>query len=126
MKFALLLLLLIPGVALAQATHGFTFTWTDPTERVDGQALDPNTELMSYRMRCEGHENVERITDRSATDDIGNGERRYEWVGAVQRGGWYDCWLTAIDTDELESESSNVVAVRKQAQPNPPGLRRAR
>ena len=91
MKLILLLLLLIPGVALAQATHGFTFTWDDPTERTDGQALDPDAEIQSYRMNCEGAESVERIVDRAATISLGGTEREYQWIDAVQRGGWYDC-----------------------------------
>lgn len=123
MKLILLLLLLIPGFALAQVTHGFTFTWDDPVERTDGQALDPDTEIQSYRLNCEGSESVERIVDRAATVSTGGTERQYEWVNAVQRGGWYDCRMTAVDTDDLESDWSNVASVRKLAQPNPPGLR---
>lgn len=123
MKLILLLLLLAPGLAFGQAVHGFTFTWNDPTARTDGQALDPDTEIQSYRMNCEGSESVERIVDRAATVSLGGTERQYEWVNAVQRGGWYDCRMTAVDTDDLESDWSNVASVRKLAQPMPPGLR---
>jgi len=124
-KLALLLLLLLPGFALAQATHGFIFTWQDPVTRTDGVALDPETELQSYRMRCEGAESVERRVDRDETTALDTGDRRYEWVGAVQAGGWYDCTMTAIDTGNLESPKSNVASVRKVARPDPPGLRRS-
>ena len=123
MKLILLLLLLVPGVALAQATHGFTFTWDDPVTRIDGQTLDPDTEIQSYRLNCEGSESVERVVDRAATTDVGGVTREYQWIDAVQRGGWYDCRMTAVDTDDLESDWSNVASVRKLAQPNPPGLR---
>lgn len=123
MKLLLLLLLLIPGFALAQTTHGFTFAWDDPVTRTDGVALDPATELQSYRLNCEGAESVERIVDRAATVALTGTTREYEWVGAVQSGGWYDCRMTAVDTDELESDWSNVASVRKFARPTPPGLR---
>lgn len=126
MKALLLVLMLVPGVVVAQAMHGFTFTIGDPVERVDGQEFDPETELQSYRLRCEGAENVERTVDRDETEDVGEGKRRYEWLGAVQRGGWYQCMATAIDTDGLESDWSEAEPVRKQAQPMPPGLDRIR
>jgi hypothetical protein len=126
MKHLLLLLLLTPGLALAQATHGFVFTWNDPVARVDGAALNPDTEIQSYRLRCEGNESVERIVERAATDDLGNSVRQYEWTGAVSGGGWYNCKMTAIDTDTLESDWSNVSETRKVSRPNPPGLRTTR
>jgi hypothetical protein len=125
-RYLILLLMLLPAAALAQATHGFTFGWVDPVQRVDGQPLNPATELQAYRLRCDGAESVERFVDRAATDDAGNGERQYEWVAAVQQGGWYDCRMTAVDTDNLESDWSETVSLRKLAQPNPPGLRRGR
>ena len=114
--------LLFPGLALSQATHGFVFNWDDPVEREDGTALDPDEELLGYRMRCEGAESVERMIERNLTEMV-DGQRRFEWVGAVQRGGWYDCQMTAIDVNELESDWSNVAQVRKLARPMPPGLR---
>lgn len=116
MRHALLLLLLLPGLALA---HTFTFTWTDPTQRTDGSALDPATELKSYRMQCSGPENAERIVDRAATSAVGT-ERRYEWADAVQIGGMYECRMTAIDTGDRESDWSNIASVVKVERPAPP------
>lgn len=126
MKLILLLLLLAPGLAFGQATHGFTLTWTDPVERADGVALDPATELQSYRMRCEGNENVERIVERGLTDDLGDNQRQFEWNGAVSTGGWYTCMIAVTDTDALESDWSNAVEVRRVARPNPPNMRHLR
>jgi len=127
MRLLLLILLAVfASVAHAQAMHGFTFTWVEPTARVDGQVIDPATEIASYRMRCEGAEIVNREITRGASSPAGEGERTFQWEGAVQRGGWYDCRMIAVDTDGLASEWSEVAQVRKLAQPNPPGLRSAR
>ena len=119
MRYALfLLLLLIPGLALAQ--HTFTFTWTDPTQRTDGSAFDPGTELKSYRLRCEGAENAERIADRSATSQVSGNTRRYVWSDAVGTSGMYDCKMTALDTGDRESPWSNIASVPKFAAPSAP------
>ena len=116
MRRALLLIFLLPGLALA---HTFTFTWTDPTSRTDGSALNPATELKSYRMQCSGPENAERIVDRAATSAVGT-ERRYEWADAVQIRGVYDCRMSAIDTGDRESDWSNTASVPKFAAPSAP------
>ena len=108
-----------------QATHGFQFTWTDPAERTDGQPIVPDEELASYRLSCSGHEQVERIVEREATEAVEE-ERTYFWSDAVQRGGWYECSMSVFDTDGLESEMSEMVSVRKQAKPNPPSNMRGR
>lgn len=120
----MLVFLFSSSVAYGQMMHGFTFTWGDPPERVDGTPIVPDLEIQSYRIRCEGAEIVERTVERSQATPTGEeNQMTYEWVGAVQRGGWYDCAMTATDTDTLESDWSNVVRVRKLAQPMPPDLR---
>jgi len=118
--FAFFLVALHTPSASAQATHGFTFEWEDPVTRQDGVALDPDTELKSYRIRCEGAENVERVVDRTATQLVSGVVRTYEWVDAVQTGGWYDCQMTAVDVNDLESDWSEIASVRKLARPMPP------
>lgn len=117
MRRALFLLLLLPGLALAQ--FGFTFTWIDPVARTDGTAFNADNDLKSYRMQCNGPENAERIVDRAATSAVGT-ERRYEWTNAVQIGGMYDCRMTATDTGDRESPWSNTASVPKFAAPSAP------
>jgi hypothetical protein len=119
----LLLLGLTVTVAQGQASHGFQFTWTDPVTRTDGTAVTVD-ELATYRLKCEGVENVERIITRDQAEVV-NGEMTYWWDGAVQQGGWYDCSMTVTDVNALESDSSEIVRVRKLARPNPPSLRGA-
>jgi hypothetical protein len=113
----LLLLLFLPAVVLA---HSFTFTWVDPTQRTDGTAFNPSTELQSYRMRCEGAENVERIVDRASTSQVTGNTRRYVWSDAVSVSGMYDCKMTALDTGDRESDWSNIASVPKFAAPSAP------
>ena len=117
MRYALFLLLLIPGLAFAQ--FSFTFSWVDPVERTDGTALDPATDLSGYRLQCSGPENAERMVDRAATTADGN-QRVYEWTDAVQAGGMYDCRMSAIDTGDRESDWSNTASVPKFAAPSAP------
>ena len=117
MKALALLVLMLPGLAFAQ--FSFTFSWVDPTERTDGTALDPATDLKSYRLQCSGPENAERVIDRAATSAVGT-ERRDEWADAVQVSGMYDCRMTAIDTGDRESDWSNTASVPKFAAPSAP------
>jgi len=127
MKLLLLLLLLVPGLASAQALHGFTFTWEDPVEREDGMELDPDEELELYRMRCvreNGGAEAETDVLRADTEAVEGVTRTYFWQDAVQRGGWYECQMLVADTEGLESDWSNVASVRKMARPMPPGQMR--
>ena len=116
MKALALLVLMLPGLALA---HTFTFTWTDPAQRADGSAFNADTDLSGYRLQCSGPENAERVIDRAATSAVGP-ERRYEWADAVQISGVYDCRMTAIDTGARESDWSNTASVAKFAAPSAP------
>ena len=113
MKRALLLLLLLPGLALA---HTFTFTWTDPTSRTDGSALNPATELKSYRMQCSGPENAERIVDRAATSAAHAGSRAL-WAsdGAMQFDGVSDVVNTGFPVGSIAGRSFNIEAIVQYA-----------
>ena len=103
--------------------HDFTFTWNDPTARTDGSSLNPNTEIKSYRLRCQGPQNVTRFVDRGVTTALGGIQRRYQWRDAAQADGLYSCQMTAIDTRDLESAWSHTAEVLKaDAPPAPTGL----
>jgi len=129
MRLFLMLLLLLPGLAAGQAMHGFDFTWGDPVERTDGEALDPDEEVASYRLHCvrtDGAEEASIEVLRGDTEAVEGNTRGYFWEDAVERGGWYDCRILATDTEGLSSDWSNVASVRKRAQPMPPGQLRER
>ena len=113
MRALALLLLLLPGLALA---HTFTFTWTDPTQRTDGSALDPATELKSYRMQCFGPENAERIVDRAATSAAPAGLRAL-WAsdGAMQFDGVTDQVNTGFSLGSLSGRSFTIEATVQYA-----------
>lgn len=118
----------ITGTVNAQATHGFLFSWNDPVERTDSTPLSVE-EIFGYRLRCESEQEqaeIEIVVADTALNGNAPLERSYWWDSAVQRGGWYDCKMTAIDVEDLESDWSNVVAVRRMAQPRPPNFLRGR
>lgn len=102
------------------SAHDFKFSWLDPTARTDGTALNPETEIKSYRMRCEGPENAERIVDRAITTPLSGQRREYLWTDAVQTSGMYDCKMSAVDTRDLESAWSNSASVPKFTPPDAP------
>jgi len=101
MRFALIPVLLFPLQAFA---FDFAFQWTDPVSRTDGAALDPVTELKSYRMQCSGPENAERIVDRAATTAVAI-ESRDLWFSdsAMQ----FDDTTGLVDTGFALSSLSN-------------------
>lgn len=113
------MLALSVGGTVAYA-HDFKFSWVEPTARTDGTPLNPDTELKSYKMRCEGPENAERIVDRDATVPLDDQGRQYLWTDAVQASGMYDCKMSAVDTGDLESAWSNSASVPKFTAPEAP------
>jgi hypothetical protein len=122
----IIVLAVMTGRAEAQATHGFDLAWTDPTERTDGMAFDPATEIGVYRAECVRGDDWAAaafvLITRDETGGDGN-ERTFYWQDAVQQGGWYNCRINVADTGGLVSDWSATVTVRKLARPNPPNLR---
>lgn len=109
------------AVSEAAISHDFKFSWIDPVNRTDGTPLNPDTEIKSYQLNCEGPESVTRYVDRSATiRSVENVGREYLWNDAVSESGVYDCKMTAIDTGDLESEWSSAATVAKFHPPDPP------
>jgi len=99
MKRLILLLLLIPTLAFAE-----TLSWEPPTTYADGTPLNPLTDLSEYRLYCE---DVVTVVPASSTDNQ-YVIKKYE---ALPGYGTWDCYLTAVGTDNLESEPSNTVAI---------------
>ena len=118
-------LMLVASPVFSQASHGFDFAWTDPTERTDGMAFDPATEIGVYRAECvRGDDWAEAafvLITREETGGDGN-QRTFYWQDAVQQGGWYNCRMNVADTGGLVSDWSVTITVRKLARPNSPGL----
>jgi hypothetical protein len=116
-KYALIFLLFVVSPVMA---HDFIFTWQDPTQRTDGTALNPETEISGYRMRCQGPQDVIRFIDREVTAPVEGNKRQYRWVDAVQTDGVYSCQMTAMDTKDLESAWSEVAEAPKFTRPPAP------
>ncbi len=85
---------LISGAVMAQSVD---FTWTMPTERVDGTALDIS-ELVETRIYCDQDPVPKKVTPSPATS------------ATVMLGfGSHDCTATVVDIYSLESAQSNQV-----------------
>ena len=90
---------------MSLAVSATTLSWEPPTTRVDGQPLDPATELDEYRLYCDG---LDAVAIPSATS---NGEYEITKDQLFPGYGEYDCGLTAVDTEGLESAMSNMVVI---------------
>ena len=100
---------------MSLAVSATTLSWEPPTTRVDGQTLDPATELAEYRLYCEG---LDAVAIPSATS---NGEYEITKDQLFPGYGKYDCGLTAVDTEGLESTMSNMVVIPwEKTKPNVP------
>lgn len=99
---------IIVGTAYAENKD---FTWTNPTTRIDGSALDI-ADIASTRIYCDG--------DTSPTlETLDNGEAINGDFGI----GDHSCFATTVDTDGQESDPSNTVNFTiTPARPNPPVL----
>lgn len=102
-----LVLLLVAGPVTA-----LEIQWDPPTERVDGSALDPATEIAAYNFMCGvdaggPFDQVDYRIPGTETDGV------YEVAGdtVFPEYGDYQCVLTAEDQYGQESMHSEVVAV---------------
>ena len=109
MRILIALLLLAPLAVVADGNSTPTnLSWEPPTEREDGSALDPATEIESYTLVCEGAANLEHsIPGLSAT-----GEYDAPYADVFPDHGEYTCRLNAVDTDgrvsDLSAESVTI------------------
>jgi len=97
------------------AATATTLSWEPPTTRIGGQPLDPAEELAEYRLYCDG---LDVVAIPAATS---NGEYEVPKTDIFPGYGAYDCALTAVDTDGLESAMSNMVVIPwEKTAPNAP------
>ena len=88
-----------------------TLTWTPPTERADGTPLDPMTEIAEYRLVCD-----QVVTSIEPT--VAQGEQYELTKHEVLPGyGAHECFMTAVDTDGLESLASETVVIEWEKAP---------
>ena len=117
----LCVLALISAPAWSQATHSFDFEWTDPVEREDNAAFDPETEIAWYVLQCSRDEAftapAETYVAQDQTTVLAPGKRAFAWVDAVSQGGWYYCRINVADIHELVSDWSRSIYIRKLARP---------
>jgi len=113
-SWALFFFGLVVGLMGSTLVKAETLSWEPPTSRVDGQPLDPATELSEYRFYC-----AEVTTSIPATST--NGEYEIDKAQSLPGYGTFDCYLTAVDTEDRESQPSNTVAlIWEPTAPNAP------
>jgi len=86
------------------------FSWTNPTERMDGSVYDVATEQAEVRIYCDGSL---AFTSPGAANTF-TGDLNF---------GSHTCYATSVDIFGQESDASNSVTfVVTPARPNPPIL----
>lgn len=110
-----------------------TITFIQPTQRENGEALDPVTEIQQYNLYC-----LQVPSGQNPNDPIG-GETEFkastpyvipgltsdnvhvtETENILDGRGRHQCALTALDIDGLESMLSNIVSVTWLSPPGAP------
>lgn len=94
---------LLGSVAYAEGTT-ISLSWTPPTERVNGEVLDPVTEIASYELRCSLVGETAFIAQLSipGLSDVGSFESPLAAV--FPQYGLYDCEMAAVDTFGIYSD----------------------
>lgn len=104
------LLLLISFLASTVAAD--RLSWDPPKERINGDPLAPE-EISHYNLYCGG-----QITEIPGLTPEGDYPLSLDTM--LPDYGSYDCTLTAVDNDGLESDHSNVLVLAMPAPPMAP------
>ncbi len=97
---------LVTAILAPQIASAETLSWEPPTTRVDGTPLDPVTDLSNYFFKCDGGIAI-------SIPAVGDGTNTYPLTkrDIFPDYGTYDCWMTAVSTEQLESSPSNIVTI---------------
>lgn len=111
---------LIVFAFLAGASWGYDaeLTWTPPTAREDGLALDP-AEIAGYELQA-SLESSFAIVDAEATAPGGTASS-FTWSAFSDVPGLYYFRARTVDTEGLVSTWSNIAQRVFKGNPNPPG-----
>lgn len=88
-----------------------TVQWAPPTERADGTPLDIS-EIKNYNIVC--GDKVTEVPANNTPSFVTSQEDILPGYGS------YDCYMTTVDTSNVESAPSDTFAVTWLAPPNPP------
>lgn len=120
-KWFLIALFLAVTATVAHAEEPLELRFDPPTERVDGTALDPETEVEHYTVYCATYPDGEYPdTGYQIPGLTETGEYETTFEALLGAHGRYRCAMTATDTDERESELSEEVTVFWLAAPGRP------
>lgn len=104
----LVMVVLLAMVAPAMALE---ISWAPPTEREDGKALDPATEIAHYDLYCGGPDGDYSMSSYEIPGTETDGQHVAPISDILPDYGEYSCVMTATDTDGLESAYSQPVTV---------------
>jgi hypothetical protein len=81
-----------------------TLSWDPPTERVNGEALDPATDIASYELRCSLVGEAEYTAQLSIPGLSEIGAFSSPLATVFPTYGLYDCEMAAVDTFGIYSD----------------------
>ena len=102
---AMLLLVLASLPAFAESV---TLSWDPPTERVNGDALDPVTEIANYDLRCALQDTAEWTATVVVPGLSADGQFSAPLADVFPEFGRYDCEMAAVDTFGIYSDYTIV------------------
>lgn len=106
LRFILLVLsLIVFPMAYAETD---TIQWEPPTERVNGDALDPLTDIASYELRCWPVSNAEAFVSIQVPGLTETGEYTINKSEVFEHYGDHTCSVAAIDTFGLMSDRVEI------------------
>lgn len=115
MRYILLFLISLPAFALDipdRAEDSVTFSWSAPSERMDGSLLPPD-QIGGYELYYSADGGETQVVEIGVTTSH-----------SLERldPGSYEAAISTVDTDGLYSEPSNTVTFEIGSRPKPPSL----
>lgn len=123
---AVLLLSLAPLAAFSEAVPegqipSFTIQWEPPVARVNGESIDPVTEIQEYDLRCYEVDVPGIFYNVTIPGLSSEGSFSIRKEDLLNGYGSYNCELAAIDTDGLYSDYAQMQNGPLIWQASPPG-----
>jgi hypothetical protein len=119
MRNLIALIALLPLLAAAQVSvPPIEIRWQAPAAFVSGAPLDPETDIGAYNLYCKRH-GSDDWPDPYVMPGGTVTEHTAERADILGNPGWYECAMTAVTVDGLESEFSNVATLHWRGRPGP-------
>lgn len=97
-----------------------TVTWDPPTERANGDTLDPEKDIDKYTVYCRNPEDPWPEDGYEIEGYVDEGYHETLYVDLLPGPGKYQCAITATDTEGLESSRGDTDTVEYYVEPEAP------